>query len=109
MQRGGDGGADVRRGRAAAHVGDARPVDEDGLDRLQHVVVRNRSFVASARELGVSKAVVSKRMAMLEEALATRLLHRTTRSVALTGQGEIVHQWAQRILDDVDQMAEALS
>jgi LysR family transcriptional activator of dmlA len=77
--------------------------------RLFCVVVRNRSFAASARELGVSKAVVSKRMAVLEEAVQTRLLHRTTRSVALTGQGEIVHQWAQRILDDVDQMGEALS
>ncbi|TAH46450.1 MAG: LysR family transcriptional regulator [Betaproteobacteria bacterium] len=85
----------------------AKPLLEDL--RLFCVVVRNRSFAASARELGVSKAVVSKRIAMLEEALATRLLHRTTRSVALTGQGEIVHQWAQRILDDVDQMAEALS
>lgn len=77
--------------------------------RLFAVVVRNRSFAASARELGVSKAVVSKRMAVLEDAMQTRLLHRTTRSVTLTGQGEIVHQWAQRILDDVDQMAEALS
>lgn len=85
----------------------AKPLLEDL--RLFCVVVRNRSFAASARELGVSKAVVSKRMAMLEEAVATRLLHRTTRSVALTGQGEIVHQWAQRILDDVDQMTEALS
>ena len=77
--------------------------------RLFCVVVRNRSFAASARELGVSKAVVSKRMAMLEAALQTKLLHRTTRSVTLTGQGDIAHQWAQRILDDVDQLGEALS
>jgi LysR family transcriptional activator of dmlA len=85
----------------------SKPLLEDL--RLFCVVVRNRSFAASARELGVSKAVVSKRMAMLEEALQTKLLHRTTRSVTLTGQGDIAHQWAQRILDDVDRLGEALS
>lgn len=77
--------------------------------RLFCTVARQRSFAASARELGISKAVVSKRMALLEAAMQTRLLHRTTRSVALTGPGEIVQQWAQRILDDVEQMGEALS
>lgn len=85
----------------------AKPLLEDL--RLFCVVVRNRSFAASARELGVSKAVVSKRMALLEAALATKLLHRTTRSVSPTAQGSLVQAWAQRILDDVEQMAEALS
>lgn len=77
--------------------------------RLFCVVVRNRSFAATSRELGLSKAVVSKRMALLEAAVQERLLHRTTRSVSLTAQGEIVHQWAQRILEDVDLMSEAIS
>ncbi len=77
--------------------------------RLFCVVVRNRSFAATSRELGLSKAAVSKRIALLEEALHERLLHRTTRSISLTAQGEIVHQWAQRILEDVDLMGDALS
>ena len=77
--------------------------------RLFCVVVRNRSFAESARELGISKAVVSKRIALLEAAVQERLFHRTTRSVSLTAQGEIVHQWAQRILEDVDLMGEAIS
>ncbi len=77
--------------------------------RLFCTVVRLGSFAASARELGISKAVVSKRMALLEAAVHAVLLHRTTRRVTLTAQGDIVHQWAQRILDDVDQMGEALS
>ena len=38
-----------------------------------------------------------------------RLFHRTTRKVSLTAQGEIVHQWAQRILEDVELMGEAIS
>lgn len=73
------------------------------------VVARHRSFAETARELGVSKAVVSKRIALLEAAVQERLFHRTTRNVSLTGQGEIVHQWAQRILEDVDLMGEAIS
>ncbi len=77
--------------------------------RLFCTVVRKRSFVASAQELGVSKALVSKRIALLEAALDVRLLHRTTRSVSTTESGDIVHQWAQRILEDVDQMSEAVS
>lgn len=81
------------------------------LDDLQLfcTVVKKSSFAASARELGVSNAYVSKRIALLEDSLQARLLHRTTRRVSLTEQGDIVHQWAQRILDDVDQMGEAVS
>lgn len=77
--------------------------------RLLCVVARNRSFAETARELGVSKAVVSKRIALLETAVQERLFHRTTRNVSLTAQGEIVHQWAQRILEDVELMGEAIS
>jgi len=77
--------------------------------RLFCVVARNRSFAATSRELGISKAVVSKRIALLEGAVRESLLHRTTRHVSLTAQGEIVHQWAQRILEDVDLMGEAIS
>lgn len=77
--------------------------------RLFCVVVRNRSFAETARELGISKAVVSKRIALLESAVQETLFHRTTRNVLLTAQGEIVHQWAQRILEDVDLMGEAIS
>lgn len=77
--------------------------------RLLCVVARNRSFAETARELGVSKAVISKRIALLEAAVQERLFHRTTRNVSLTAQGEIVHQWAQRIQEDVDLMGEAIS
>ncbi len=77
--------------------------------RLLCVVARKRSFADTARELGMSKAVISKRIALLEAALQERLFHRSTRSVTLTAQGEIVHQWALRILEDVDLMGEAIS
>ncbi|WP_093556079.1 LysR family transcriptional regulator [Pseudoduganella namucuonensis] len=73
------------------------------------VVVRKQSFAASAQELGVSNALVSKRIAILEKTLEVRLLHRTTRKVSLTDHGTVVHQWAQRILEDADQLEEAIS
>ncbi|TWI63060.1 transcriptional regulator, LysR family [Pseudoduganella lurida] len=72
-------------------------------------VVRHKSFAATARALGVSNAFVSKRIAVLEDAMGVRLLHRTTRTVAVTEQGQVVHGWALRILEDVEQMGEAVS
>jgi LysR family transcriptional activator of dmlA len=77
--------------------------------RLFCAVVRKQSFAATALELGVSKAFVSKRIAMLEQALGVRLLHRTTRRLALTDHGTLAHQWAQRIQEEVDQLGEAIS
>jgi LysR family transcriptional activator of dmlA len=77
--------------------------------RLFCLVVRKRSFVASATELGVSPAYVSKRIAILENALNAKLLHRTTRRINVTDHGETVFQWTQRILEDVDEMTEAVS
>ena len=77
--------------------------------RLFCLIVREGSFAGAARSLGASKAVVSKRIALLEGSVNARLLHRTTRRLTLTAQGGIVHQWAQRILEDIDQMGDALS
>jgi LysR family transcriptional regulator, transcriptional activator for dmlA len=77
--------------------------------RLFCMVVHKQSFAASALEMGVSKALISKRIAVLEGALQARLLHRTTRKVSVTESGQIVYQWAQRILEDAEQMAEAIS
>lgn len=77
--------------------------------RLFCLVAHKTSFAATALELGISKAVVSKRIGLLEVALQAKLLHRTTRRVSITDHGEIVRQWAQRILDDVEQMGEAVA
>lgn len=73
------------------------------------VVVRKSSFAAAAEELGASPAYVSKRIRILEEELGTALLHRTTRRVVVTDAGERVYHWAQRVLDDVDQLLQEVS
>jgi LysR family transcriptional activator of dmlA len=77
--------------------------------RVFCAVVRHKSFAAAARAQGLSNAAVSKRVALLEGTMGVRLLHRTTRTVALTEPGQVVHGWALRILEDVEQMADAVS
>lgn len=77
--------------------------------RLFCVVARNMSFIASAKELGTSPAHVSKRIGMLEDVLNVRLLHRTTRRVSMTDDGETVYRWAQQIIEDVEQMTESVA
>lgn len=76
--------------------------------RLFTLVARRASFVAGAREAQVSQTLMSKRVALLEQALGVKLLRRTTRSVSLTDEGSKVLAWAQRILDDVEDMREDL-
>jgi LysR family transcriptional activator of dmlA len=90
-----------------AHIVNKTPSNDDL--RVFTVVARKSSFAAAAEELGVSPAYVSKRLRILEQDLATKLLHRTTRRVAVTEQGERVYQWAQRVLDDIDQLLQEVS
>jgi LysR family transcriptional regulator, transcriptional activator for dmlA len=77
--------------------------------RVFTVVARKASFVAAADELGSSVAYVSKRIRLLEEALSVKLLQRTTRRVVVTEEGERVFHWAERILDEVDQLLQEVS
>ncbi|MEZ7213906.1 LysR substrate-binding domain-containing protein [Klebsiella spallanzanii] len=77
--------------------------------RVFMLVARRAGFAAAAEELGVSPAFVSKRVSLLELTLNVQLLHRTTRRVAITEEGERIYEWGQRILQDVDQMMDELS
>lgn len=80
---------------------DQSPLPEDL--RVFLTVIRKASFAAAAEELGQSPAYVSKRIHILESTLGTRLLHRTTRRIALTEDGERAQRWAVRILDNLDE------
>lgn len=60
------------------------------------------SFSGAAKALGVSRAAVSSQIAQLEARLGVRLFRRTTRTVALTSEGE---QYAERVgglLEQID-------
>ena len=83
------------------------PLPEDL--RVFLTVIRKASFVGAAEELQQSPAYVSKRIKVLENVLGTRLLHRTTRRIALTDTGVRAQQWAARILDDMDDFMGELS
>ncbi len=52
-------------------------------------VVDAGSFVGAAEALGLSKAAVSRHVNELESRLGVRLLHRTTRRLSLTAEGEL--------------------
>jgi DNA-binding transcriptional LysR family regulator len=61
-------------------------------------VVERGSFSAAAEELEITPSAVSKLVTRLEDRLGVRLLHRTTRRLALTPEGETYHLRARDIL-----------
>ena len=63
------------------------------------VVASSKGLSAAARQLGVTPMQVSRRMAALEDELGVRLLHRTTRSVSLTPEGEAFIPYATTMID----------
>jgi len=65
-------------------------------------VAEGGSFAAAARTLDLAPAVVTRLVAELEEHLGARLMHRTTRRLALTEAGEDYLARARQILADVD-------
>jgi DNA-binding transcriptional LysR family regulator len=70
-------------------------------------VVEARSFTGAAARLGVSKSVVSARVAGLEAQLKVRLLHRTTRKLSLTPDGLTLYERCARVLAAADEAAAA--
>lgn len=73
------------------------------MDRYQEMasfvaVVEAGSFVAAAESTGLSKAAVSRHIADLEKRLGARLLHRTTRRLSLTDDGQAFFARAKDVL-----------
>ena len=62
------------------------------------------TFTDAAIDLGMSQAAVSRNIAALELAVGTRLVHRTTRSVALTEAGERAMVHIRRALSTLDEL-----
>ena len=66
-------------------------------------VVDAKSFSAAARELGMSKSLVSKRVSQLEQSLGARLLNRTTRNMSLTEAGAVFYDHCARMLAEFEE------
>jgi LysR family transcriptional regulator for bpeEF and oprC len=65
-------------------------------------IIEKGSFSAVAKERGIGQPAVSKQIAALEDELGTELIHRASRSVALTEAGRDFYESALRILDDFE-------
>ena len=72
-------------------------------------ITESTSLSAAARTLAMSLPVVSRGLAELERGLGVRLFTRTTRSLALTHEGETYRQHCLRILADIDNAESALA
>jgi len=66
-------------------------------------VVEAGSFVSGAETLQMSKAAVSRHIAELESRLAIRLLHRTTRRILLTEEGQLFYARSKQLLSYVEE------
>lgn len=70
--------------------------------RVFAAVVDAGSFVAGGEALGLSKAAVSRHVSELEQRLGVRLMHRTTRKLSLTPEGEVFLARCRDILSSID-------
>jgi DNA-binding transcriptional LysR family regulator len=76
------------------------------MDKFQEMVtfsavVDAGSFVGGANALDMSKAAVSRYVGDLEARLGVRLLHRTTRKLSLTEEGEVFYARCKELLSSV--------
>jgi DNA-binding transcriptional LysR family regulator len=72
-------------------------------------VVEAGSFAAAAKELGQTRAAVSKQIAALEERLGAQLLQRTTRSMQLTEIGAELYTRCARIAEEAAEAERAIA
>lgn len=68
-------------------------------------VVETGNFARAADALGLSPSGVSRAVSRLEERLGVRLLHRTTRSVTLTDEGERLYAQVGPLLSGIEDAA----
>jgi DNA-binding transcriptional LysR family regulator len=82
----------------------------DLIDVLAFVrVVETGSFARAAERMGLSKPVLSRRVARLEERLGARLLTRTARGAQATGVGQAYYERAAGVLSDLEAAQEVVA
>ena len=72
-------------------------------------VVQIGSLSGAGRQSGLSPASVSRQINALEDDLGVRLLNRTTRRLSLTEAGKAYLEHAEHLLQDIDDMRDAVS
>ncbi|PUB16412.1 LysR family transcriptional regulator [Yoonia sediminilitoris] len=71
-------------------------------------IVERGSFSRAADDLGVSAALLSREVKLLEESLGTTLLTRTTRSMSLTDHGRRFYDEARDIVEAVARVEDGI-
>ena len=71
-------------------------------------VVEQGSFAGAARQVGLTPAMVGRRIAALEAELGFVLLNRSTRQMQLTPGGQAYYEGCLRILGEVTELEESL-
>jgi DNA-binding transcriptional LysR family regulator len=77
-------------------------MDQVAAMRSFRKVLELGSFSAAARQLGLSKAAVSKQISELESYLGATLIHRTTRRLHPTDAGQAYFESAVGLLDELE-------
>ena len=72
-------------------------------------VAKAGSFASAAKELGLSRAMVTKHVMQLENSLGIRLINRTTRNLSLTEVGMVYLERCLQILDEMEEMEIAVT
>ncbi|HMX63838.1 MAG TPA: LysR family transcriptional regulator, partial [Candidatus Sumerlaeota bacterium] len=72
-------------------------------------LVKFGSLSAVAREFDVTPSAASKWLSGLEKRLGVRLVHRTTRRLTLTSEGELYLAEGRRILAEIDDLEQSVS
>ena len=72
--------------------------------QIFHRVAELASFTQAAESLGLPKATASTAVQQLEAQLGVRLLHRTTRRVQLTQDGQAFYERSKDVLADVEEL-----
>ncbi len=81
-------------------------MDRFKLMETYAAVVRSGSYTRAASELGVTRAMVSRRIQDLESNLGARLLNRNTHGVAVTGIGADYYESCTALLADLQSIEE---
>ena len=71
-------------------------------------VVDNGGFSPASRAIGIPKSRLSRRIALLEERLETRLLQRSTRSFTVTEAGQIFYRHCKAMMIEAEAAQEAI-
>lgn len=67
-------------------------------------VAEGESFTAATKRRHLTQSTVSHQIRRLEESLGQQLLHRTTRSCRLTDDGDVLYQYAKKIIQLCDEL-----